>query len=308
MLGPNFKVTPEDEEKDYGRYIIEPLDQGYGHTLGNALRRVLLSSLSGAAITSVKIGGVKHPFSTLAGVKEDIVELILNLKQVRVKFHGEEKVKINLSVTGPRTVTAKDFECPAEVEIMNKDLHLATLADKKTTLEIEATVEKGYGYIPSEETKIDTLGVLSVDALFSPVNRVNYKVEATRVGRMTNLDKLVIEIWTDGTILPFEALKFASKNLTTYFTQVFEPKVVEEVAAENKELLSHIDDSTLKLTVEELDLPTRIANCLKNAGLETVADLTEMPRAEMAKIKNLGSKSLVLIEEKLNEKGLKLKE
>jgi len=233
MLGPNFKTSPEVDEKNYGKFIIEPLDQGYGHTLGNALRRVLLSSLQGAAITSVKIGGVKHQYTTIPGVKEDVVELVLNLKKIRVELHGEEKAEITLSVSGPREVTAKDFEVPASVEIANKDLYLASLADKKTTLEITATVEKGYGYLPSEETKVDTLGVLAKDALFSPVERVNYKVEATRVGRMTNLDKLILEIWTDGTILPLTALKDAAKLLTSYFTQIFEPKIIEEKPIES---------------------------------------------------------------------------
>lgn len=306
MLGPNFKVSPETDEKNYGKFIIEPLDQGFGHTLGNALRRTLLSSLEGAAITNIKINGVKHQFTVLAGLKEDIVELVLNLKKVRVQLHGEEKAAITLSVSGPREITAKDFEVPSSVEIINKDLYLASLADKKAVLELTATVEKGYGYTPSEELKVETLGVLAIDALFSPVERVNYKVEATRVGRMTNLDKLIMEIWTDGTILPLDALKEGAKILTSYFTQIFKPKIVVEKPVEDP-LKSLMDDNVLKLTVEELDLPTRIANCLKNAGLETVKDLTEHPGEEISKIKNLGLKSLSLIEEKLNEKGLKLK-
>ena len=308
MLGPTFKVTPDVEEKMYGKYIIEPLDQGFGNTLGNALRRTLLSSLPGAAITSVKINSIKHQFTTLPGLKEDIVELILNLKKIRIKFYGEEKTKITLAVNGPREVTAKDFEIPPEVEIINKDQYLGTLADKKANLELEATVEKGYGYLPSEEIKVDTIGVMAVDALFSPISRVNYKVESTRVGRMTNLDKLILEIWTDGTILPLDALKDASKTLMSYINQVYEPKVIIEEPSPDSLLNPAMDDNVLKLTVEELDLPTRIANCLKNANLETVKDLIEIQRSELSKIKNLGAKSLGLIEEKLNEKGLKLKE
>jgi len=306
MLGSNFKVTPEVDKKDYGKFIIEPLDQGYGHTLGNSLRRTLLTSLPGAAITTVKINGVKHQFSTLPGLREDIVELVLNLKKMVVKFYGEETAKITLSVQGPKEITAKDFEVPPEVEIVNKDLYIGTLADKKSKLEIEATIESGYGYQTAEEKKIQTLGIIPVDSLFSPVIRVNYKIESTRVGRMTNLDKLILEIWTNGTILPQDALKEASKNLVSYFTQIYEPKAVIE-EEETPSISSIYDDNILKLTVEELDLPTRIANCLKNAGIETVKDLIEKPREELTKIKNLGTKSISIVEEKLKEKDLSIK-
>lgn len=307
MLGPIFKVTPSVEEKTYGKYIIEPLDLGYGHTLGNSLRRILLGSLPGAAIVSVRISGVKHQFSTLPGLKEDIVELILNLKKIKIKFSGEDEVKITLSVNGPRDILAKDFETPPEVEIVNKDQYLGTLADKKSKLELEAVVKKGFGYTPAEEQNVEGLGVIPLDALFTPVIRVNYKIEATRVGRMTNLDKLIMEIWTDGTILPYDALKDSAKNLVSYFTQVFEPKIYEEdVSLKVKE--GDIDSNVLKLTIEELDLPTRIANCLKNAGKETVKDLIEAQKIDLVHIKNLGAKSLTLIEEKLKEKGLSIKE
>lgn len=306
MIGSNFKVTPDIEEKTFGRYVIEPLDQGYGHTLGNALRRTLLGSLEGAAITSIKIEGIKHQFTTLPGLREDIVELILNLKKIRLSLKGEGPKKIKLSVEGSREVTAKDFETPAEIEIANKDLYLGTLADKKSSLNIEAVVEKGFGYKLSEESKKETLDVLSVDALFSPVERVSYKVESTRVGRMTNLDKLIIEIWTDGTILPLDALKEAARILTTYFEQIHNPKPVVEIV-ETSSLLTSFDDNVLKLTVEELDLPTRIANCLKNSGIETVKDLTEKNRSDLNKIKNLGSKSINIIDDKLKEKSLSFK-
>jgi len=303
MLGSNFKVTPETEEKNYGKYIIDPLDQGYGQTLGNSLRRTLLSSLPGASITNIKITNIRHQFSTLPGLKEDIVELILNIKKIRVKYDGEESIKIKLSVDGPREVTAKDFVTPPEVEVINKDLYLGTLTDKKSGLEIEAVVEKGYGYQIAEEKKLDTVGIIPIDALFSPVERVNYKVESTRVGRMTNLDKLIIEIWTDGTVLPLDALKEAAKILVSYFSQIHDPKPIEEVK-EPRSILAEFDDNILKLTVEELDLPTRIANCLKNSGMETVKDLTEKNKSDLSKIKNLGGKSLSIIEEKLKEKGL----
>lgn len=307
MIGSNFKITPEIEEKGHGKFIIEPLDQGYGHTLGNGLRRTLLTSLPGAAITTVKINGVKHQFSTIGGLKEDVVELILNIKKIRVKFFGEENAKIKLSVQGPTKITAKDFEAPPEVEIINKDLYVGTLSDKKSKLELEATVEPGYGYQTAEEKKVQTLGVIPVDSLFSPIIRVNYRIEATRVGRMTNLDKLILEIWTDETISPQNALKEAAKILVSYFTQIYEPKPVKE--PEEPTLTPGLyDDNIMKLTVEELDLPTRIANCLKNAGVETVKDLIEKPKGELTKIKNLGIKSISIIEEKLKEKGLNLKE
>lgn len=307
MLGANFKITPEIEEKEYGKFVIEPLDNGYGHTLGNALRRILLSSLPGAALTSVKISGIKHQFSTIPGLKEDVVELLLNLKKLKVKYFGDGVGKIKLSIKGPKEITGKDFITPPEIEIVNKDHYIGTLADKKSELELEVTVEKGYGYQPSEEKKFDTIGVIPLDSLFTPIVRVNYKVESTRVGRMTNLDKLILEIWTDGSILPQEALKESAKNLVQYFTQVYDPKVILEENIINSNISSEEEENILKLTVEELDLPTRIANCLKNGNIETVRDLMAIPREELSKIKNLGGKSISIIEEKLKEKGKSLK-
>lgn len=307
MIGSNFKISPMVEEKTYGKFVIEPLDQGFGQTLGNALRRTLLFGLKGAAITSVKIEGIRHQFTTIPGLKEDLVEFILNLKKIRLASQSDEPQKIKLSIKGQHDITAKDFVTPPSIEIVNKDLYLGSLIDKKSSIEIEATVEKGYGYLQAEENTIDTLGVIAIDALFSPIERVNYKRESTRVGRMTNLDKLIIEIWTDGTILPQASLMEAAKILTQFFKQIYNPQPIEEIK-EVSPLLSTFDDNVLKLTVEELDLPTRIANCLKNAGIETVKDLTEKLKSDLVKIKNLGGKSIGIVEEKLKEKGLKLKE
>ncbi len=304
MIEPNFQIKTEVEERGYGVFVIEPLEQGYGQTLGNSLRRVLLASLSGSAITSVKIAGVKHQFSTVGGLKEDVTELILNLKKVRLAVEGSDTVTLTLSKKGPGPVTAGDIEAPAGVTIVNPDLVLGTLADKKVSLELTATVERGYGYVQAEEKHLDTVGVIPMDALFSPIVRVNYRVEATRVGRMTNLDRLVMEIWTDATIAPLEALKQAAKVLVSYFLQVYEPKAAG--VQENVAVTPTISDEILKMRIEELDIPTRIVNAFGNGGIDTVGQLLGTPRTELMKIKNLGVKSLGIVEEKLREKGVAL--
>lgn len=304
MVDPNFIIKPEVEDTHYGKFIIEPLEQGYGQTLGNSLRRVLLASLEGAAITSIKIEGVKHQFSTIPGLKEDVVELILNLKKVRLQISDDEPVSLSLSKKGPGIVTAGDIEAPAGVEIINKDHILGTLADKKAVLDISMTANKGYGYVTSDEKHIDEVGVISMDALYSPITRVNYKVEATRVGRMTNLDKLVMEVWTDGTVSPSDALKKSANILVMYFTQVFEPKI--HTPQENTVITPAVSEEILKMRIEELDIPTRIVNALANGGIETVGQLISTPRSNLMKVKNLGTKSLAVVEEKLQEKGVML--
>ncbi|MEK7129924.1 MAG: DNA-directed RNA polymerase subunit alpha [Patescibacteria group bacterium] len=304
MIEPNFQIKSEVEKPEYGKFVIEPLEQGYGQTLGNSLRRVLLTSLSGAAITSVKISGVKHQFSTIAGVKEDVTELMLNIKKIRLVSESGERTVMTLSKKGPGEVTAGDFDVPAGVKIVNPDFVLATLADKRSVLEIEAVVEKGYGYVPADERHTEEVGVIPVDALFSPVVRVNYRVEATRVGRMTNLDRLVIELWTDATIAPLVALKTAAATLASYFLQVYEPKA-QEVQG-NVAVTPTISDEILKMRIEELDIPTRIVNALSNGGIETIGQLLGTPKTELVKIKNLGVKSLAVVEEKLREKGVAL--
>ena len=304
MIDPNFQIETAIDKPGYGKFILEPLDQGYGQTLGNSLRRVLLTSLAGSAIVTAKIEGVKHQFSTLPGMKEDVVEFLMNLKKVRLTIDGDGPANLTISKTGPGEVTAADIEAPAGVTIVNKELVLAHLADKKASLEVACAAERGMGYVSADEKHYDEVGVMSVDALFSPVVRVNYRVEATRVGRMTNLDRLVMEIWTDGTLSALEALKSAAKILVSYFVQVYEPKA--QGVAESVAVTPAISDEVLKMRIEELDIPTRIVNALANGGIETIGQLLGTPKAEIMKIKNLGTKSLAVVEEKLREKGVAL--
>lgn len=303
MQDPLFKLHTIEETSDYGKFTIEPLEQGYGNTLGNALRRVLLSSLKGASITNVKFDNVKHPFSTIPGMKEDIVEFILNLKKLRLKLEDVKEANIKLEVGGPAVVTAADLDLPAGVSIINKDLYLGTLSDKKAKINLTLSAKTGFGYLASEEQESKEYGVIPVDSIFSPVLRVNYKIEATRVGRMTNLDKLIIELWTNGTVDPTSAIKEAAKILTSYFLQIYEPKAE---ATENVVAAPAVSEEILKMTIEELDLPMRITNSLKNGGIETVNQLLNTTRKDLSRIKNLGVKSLNLIDEKLKEKGVAL--
>jgi DNA-directed RNA polymerase subunit alpha len=306
LLQPNFQIKTEEESADHGIFILEPMPEGYGQTLGNSLRRVLLTSLPGAAITSVKIAGVHHQFTTLEGLKEDIVEFILNLKKVRVKYTGDKPARLTLEKKGSGKVTSSDIDCPAGVEIVNPDLVLATLADAKSKIDAEITVETGFGYSMADERKSDTIGLIPVDALFTPVTRVNYRVEATRVGRMTNFDRIIIEIQTNGAIRPIDSLKEAAKILVSFFQQIVTPVVPTTASTPATASLSLGNQETLRLTVDELDLPTRIANALRKAGIETVADLVGTPRPEIAKTKNLGEKSLKVIELSLRDKGIEL--
>lgn len=301
MNQPAFTIVPEDLGAKSAKFVIEPLPQGYGQTLGNSLRRVLYTSIAGAAITSVKFGGVRHQFTTIEGVREDVVQLVLALKQVRVSYVGDKPVTIKLSVKGPAEVTAADFETPAEVTIANPELVIANLTDKTAHLEIEAVVEAGFGYAPAEEHVSATVGVIPMDSSFSPVTRVNYSVEATRVGRVTNFDKLTLEIDTDGTVSPQEALTSAASNLVGYFAAIVNPTTA---ASGSAAISSKQPGATV--SVEELDLPTRISNALQKANFETVASLLSTPRAELAKVKNLGGKSVKIIEVALKERGFEL--
>ncbi len=280
------------------KFVFEPLPQGYGHTLGNALRRVLYTSIHGAAITSVKFGGVRHQFTTIEGVREDVVQLILNLKQVRLSYAGTEPMQITLDIKGPREVKAGNFKLPATASIANPDFVLAHLADKNTKLEIEATVESGLGYSPAEERQTATVGVIPVDATFSPVTLVNYSVEATRVGRVTNFDRLILEITTDGTVSPESALKTAAQTLVNFFQNIVNPQ-----SAQSAQLAQSASTPGSTVSVEELDLPTRIANALQKAGFETISSLISTPKSELAKVKNLGAKSVKIIELALRERG-----
>jgi len=295
-----------DEKKQEGftQFVIEPLEPGFGHTLGVALRRVLLTGIEGAAVTSVRIDGVRHIFSTLPGLKEDIIELILNIKTLQVKLaDGKKEGRMELSVTGPGKITAKDIEAGEGVEIVNKEHYLGSLNDKKSKLEIEMVVEQGTGYSLAEERKISTIGILPIDAIFSPVTRVNYRIEQTRVGRQTNFDKLVLDVWTNGTVNPRSALDQASKTLTSYFSQIYEPKV-QEGTLEPVLANSSIPEESLRMTIDELDLPTRIYNSLRNAGIETVGQLLAIPKKDLMTYRNLGAKSLSVIEESLRQKGI----
>ncbi len=299
-----FKVKTEVEKDNFAKLIIEPLEAGFGHTLGNSLRRVLLTSLKGAAITSLKIDGVAHQFSTLDGVMEDVIEIILNLKKVRLQIAGEKTVKLSLKVSGKKVVKAGDLEIEGDGEIINKEQVIATLTDSKSKLSMEMIAEQGRGYLMAEERKGSEIGRIPVDALFSPVVAVNYSVAPTRVGRRTDFDQLILDITTDGTTTPPEALNEASKILSETFRKVYEPDLEEEV----EETGSTISEETLKLTVEELDLPVRITNALKAIEINTIEGLISMPRPQLLKAKNLGTKSLSLISEKLSERGLTLRE
>ncbi len=283
-----------------GSIIVEPLPQGYGVTIGNSLRRVLLASLPGAAITQVKITGVKHEYSTLKGVKEDVVEILLNLKGVRLNLHGDKSVKLEIEAKGPGEVKAKNIKAGPEVEIVNPDLYITSLADNKTKLNIELTAEKGVGFLPIESRRSLGIGTIPLDANFSPVLKVNYKVEPTRVGQVTNFDKLTIFITTDGTLTPAESVKQASKILEEHFKILVEQRKQPAKSAEPKKL-PKIDKSA---TVEELELSTRITNALRNAGIDTVGKLLETPKEDLVKLKNMGAKSISDIEEKIKEKDL----
>jgi DNA-directed RNA polymerase subunit alpha len=304
MVEPNFKIIEVTNTPDFGEFVIEPLEPGYGHTLGTALRRVLLISIPGVAVSSVKITGAKHRFSTIPGLKENIVDLLLNVKGLNFKLlNSKDSSTVRLSVKGPATITGKDLEVSEDAEIVNGDHYIGTL-DKKGKLDMELSIERGYGYSLSEERRSNALGVIPTDAIFTPIRRVNFTVSATRVGRQTNLDKLTMQIWTNGVISPKDALDQAARTLTAYFHQVYEPKAVEEAVTDG--VRSDVPDAVLKLTIDELDLPTRIYNSLRNGGIETIGQLIEAPRKDLISMRNMGGKSISIIEEKLREKGIEL--
>ena len=304
-----FKIKTEKELDNFAKIAIEPLDAGFGHTLGNSLRRILLTSLKGAAITSVKIDGVAHQFSTIDGVLEDVIEIILNLKKIRIKISGEKTIKLTLKASGKKEVKAGDFEIEGDGEIVNGDQVIATLTDSKSKLNMEAVAEVGKGYSVADDRKtthgsLNEIGVITTDALFSPVESVNYSVEPTRVGRKADFDKLILDITTTGIVSPLEALNEAAKILSESFRKIYEPDAEEEI----EEDTAKISEETLRLTIEELDLPVRITNALKAIEINTIEDLINIPRLQLLKAKNLGTKSLSLISEKLSERGLSLRE
>lgn len=299
-----FKIKVDKESANFAQVTIEPLEAGFGHTLGNSLRRVLLTSLPGAAVTSIKIDGVSHRFSTIDGILEDVIEIILNIKKIRLNVHSEKGVKLSARISGKRELKAKDFEIEGDGEIINPEAHIAALTDAKSKLNIEMHADSGKGYSVSDERKSNEIGVISVDALFSPVISANYSVEPTRVGRRTDFDKLMIDVTTDGTITPLEAVNSAAKILSESFRKIYEPDLEEE-ATESE---SKISEEVLKLTVEELDLPVRITNALKAIEINLIEDLINTSRQQLLKAKNLGAKSITLISGKLAERGLALSE
>ena len=306
--------SSQEGHKLFGRFECEPLERGYGTTLGNSLRRMLLSSLSGAAVTSIRIEGVLHEFSTIPGVREDVTDIILNLKDLRLKMEGNEPTVLRIEFDGEGELRAEHIIAPSEVEVLNKELSIATL-DKGARLVMELTVEKGKGYVPADKNKKSdqTIGVIPIDAIFSPILRVNYAVTDTRVGNVTNYDKLILEVWTDGSIRPEEAVSEAADTMIGHLRQfrevagiVFDLEVEGELAATTSE--GTTGSPMDQMTIEDLDLSVRSYNCLKRAGINTVAELVAKSEDEMMKVRNLGRKSLEEVKKKLVELGSGLKE
>lgn len=305
---PKIECVEINENKTYAKFVVEPLERGYGITLGNSLRRVLLSSLPGAAVTSIKIEGVLHEFSTIPGVVEDVTDIILNLKSLAMIVHSDEPINIRLDVKGPGEVFAADIENNSQVEILNPDLHIATL-EEDANLVMDLTVERGRGYRPAEKNKKEDhiIGIIPVDSIFSPVRKVNYTVTDTRVGQITDYDKLCLEIWTNGSIAPDEAISLSAKVLNDHlklFIGLTEKIGEVEIMVEKEE---EERDKILDMSIEELDLSVRSYNCLKRAGINTVGELIMKTEEDMMKVRNLGKKSLEEVDEKLESLGLGLR-
>jgi DNA-directed RNA polymerase subunit alpha len=301
---PKIEFVEKDDQNNYGRFVVEPLERGYGTTLGNALRRILLSSLPGAAITNVKFDGALHEFSNLPGVLEDTIEIILNLKAVSLKIHSDEPQTLVIDADKAGIVKAKDIKAPADVEVLNGEQHICTL-EENARLYMEMTAVNGRGYVPAERNKLpqQPIGVIPVDSMFSPIRKVNYQVENTRVGQITDYDKLTLEIWTDGSIRPDESISLAAKILNTHialFVNLTEQVDEVEIASDRQE---EDRERILDMTIEELDLSVRSYNCLKRAGINTVSELVRKTEDEMMKVRNLGKKSLEEVEQKLEELG-----
>ncbi len=301
---PKIECVEKDDQNNYGLFVVEPLERGYGTTLGNALRRILLSSLPGAAITNVKFDGALHEFSTLPGVLEDTIEIILNLKAVSLKIHTDEPQTLVIDTDRAGAVKAKDIKVPADVEILNEEHHICTL-EENARIYMEMTAVNGRGYMPAERNKHpqQPIGVIPVDSMFSPIRKIKYEVENTRVGQITDYDKLALKVWTDGSIRPDEAISLAAKILNTHislFVNLTEQVDEVEIASDR-----HEEDleRKLEMTIEELDLSVRSYNCLKRAGINTVGELVRKTEDEMMKVRNLGKKSLEEVELKLVELG-----
>ena len=304
---PRIESNEKDGDMSYGKYVVEPLEHGYGTTLGNALRRILLSSLPGTAVTTIKIAGVQHEFSTIPGVKEDVTQIVLNVKGITAKLHSPGTKRVYIQASGEGEVTAGDIKADGEVEILNPELHIATLS-ADATLNMELTLSHGRGYVPADRNKPEQtiIGVIPVDSLYSPVNRVNYTVENTRVGNMTDYDKLTLEVWTDGTISARDAVSLGAKILCDHlvlFTDLSDTVGTRSTVVEKPETQR---DKVLEMTIEELDLSVRSFNCLKRANINTVEDLISKTEDEMMKVRNLGRKSLEEVINKLNMMGLSL--
>ena len=300
------KIEFAELSDTYGKFIVEPLERGFGVTLGNALRRILLSSISGAAVTSVKIENVLHEFSTIPGVVEDVTQVILNLKELSLKLHSEKPKLLRMDVRGKKDVVAGDLQPDAEVEILNPDLHIATLDGKNAHLAMELVVERGKGYVPAERHRKSehVIGVIPIDSVFSPIQKVNYVVDDTRVGQAADYDRLTLEVWTDGSIRPEEALQESARLLIDGFRLFVGTAVAPEVAVGPQ-----VDETNKLATmpIEELDLSVRPYNCLKRAGINTLGDLLQRTEEEVVNVKNFGRKSLDEVKEKLAALGLELR-
>ena len=304
---PRIECIEMPGDESYGKYVVEPLERGYGTTLGNSLRRILLSSLPGTAVTTVKFAGIQHEFSTIPGVKEDVTEIILNIKGIIARLHSQGTKTVYIEAAGEGEVTAGDIKTDGEVEILNPDLHIATL-DPDATLSMELTISHGRGYVSAERNKLPQpiIGVIPIDSIYTPVVKVNYTVENTRVGNMTDFDKLTIEIWTDKTITARDAISLGAKILCDHFalfTDLSDTIGSKSTVVEKAETQR---DKVLEMTIEELDLSVRSFNCLKRANINTVEDLISKTEDEMIKVRNLGRKSLEEVVHKLAMMGLSL--
>lgn len=306
---PRIETEELTEDGKHGRFVVEPLERGFGNTLGNSLRRVLLSSLEGCAVTSIKIDGVLHEFSTILGVKEDVTEIVLNMKSVVAKLYETSPKVVEISAQGPCVVTAGDIKCDSEVEILNPEQHIATLGED-AKLNMEITIDKGRGYIPAERNKLisgnNVIGVLPIDSIYTPVLKVNYTVDNTRVGQITDYDKLTLDVWTNGVINAQEAVSLAAKVLTEHlnlFVNLSDKASSAEVMVEKDDKGK---EKILEMTIEDLDLSVRSFNCLKRAGINTVEDLINKSEEDMMKVRNLGRKSLEEVIQKLNSLGFSL--
>ena len=305
---PKIETVEISEDATFGKFVVEPLERGYGTTLGNSLRRILLSSLPGAAVTAVQIDGVLHEFSTIDGVVEDVTQIVLNLKKLALKVYSEEEKTLEINVSSAGAVTAADITHDSDVEILNPELHIATLADN-ATLRMCLTARRGRGYVQAEDNKRDDMpiGVIPIDSIYTPIQRVNYEVDKTRVGQDASFDKLLLDVWTDGSIRPEEAVSLGAKILTEHlniFVGLTDEALNAEIMVEKEE---DQKEKVLEMTIEELDLSVRSYNCLKRAGINTVQELANKSEEEMMKVRNLGRKSLEEVQHKLDELGLGLR-